>query len=167
MALDARNGAELWRTERPGEVTTWATPLIAEDGAGGQVVLPGTGKSRGYDLATGEALWSLAGMTVNTIPTPGVRDDVVYPDVNHKQHPAIYPPLAQLLFRGLATIGALVLAPLLMFILAFSLDGVENRHSLLFVTTLLAFFFGIFPSIDVMISERTIFERERMVNLKH
>ncbi len=63
-------------------------------------------------------------------------------------------------------IGALVLAPVLMFILAFSLNGVDNRHSLLFVTNLLAFFFGIFPSIDMMIGERTIYDRERMVNLK-
>jgi outer membrane protein assembly factor BamB len=78
VALDARTGEELWRTERPGEVTTWATPLIARDGAGGQVVLPGTGKRRGYDLATGEELWGLAGMTVNTIPSPVVDEGLVY-----------------------------------------------------------------------------------------
>jgi outer membrane protein assembly factor BamB len=78
VALDARTGEELWRTERPGEVTTWATPLIAPDGAGGQVILPGTGKSRGYDLATGEELWSLAGMTVNTIPSPVLDEGLVY-----------------------------------------------------------------------------------------
>ena len=55
-----------------------ATPLIAEDGAGGQVILPGTGKSRGYDLASGEELWSLAGMTVNTIPSPVLARGLVY-----------------------------------------------------------------------------------------
>jgi len=78
VALDAATGDEIWRTERPGEVTTWATPLIADDGAGGQVVLPGTGMSRGYDLASGKELWSLAGMTVNTIPSPVVSDGLVY-----------------------------------------------------------------------------------------
>ncbi len=63
-------------------------------------------------------------------------------------------------------IGAVVLAPMLMLLLASLLDGDKNRHSLLFVSTLLAFFFGIFPAIDMVISERTIYERERMVNLK-
>ncbi len=63
-------------------------------------------------------------------------------------------------------IGALILAPILMTGLAIPLQDVEKRHSLLFVATLLALFFGIFPSIDMIISEKTIYERERMVNLK-
>lgn len=63
-------------------------------------------------------------------------------------------------------IGALALAPVLMLGLAIPLDDVDKRHSLLFVATLLALFFGIFPSIDMILSERTIYERERMVNLK-
>jgi len=78
VALDGATGEEIWRTERPGEVTTWATPLIAHDGTAMQVILPGTGKSRGYDLATGEELWSLSGMTVNTIPSPVLSDGLVY-----------------------------------------------------------------------------------------
>ncbi len=63
-------------------------------------------------------------------------------------------------------IGALLLAPVLMFGLAIPLDDADKRHSLLFVASLLALFFGIFPSIDMMLSERVIYERERMVNLK-
>ncbi len=78
VALDAATGAELWRTPRPGEVTSWATPLVVEVSGRKQVVIPATGKSRGYDLATGKELWSLGGMTVNTIPTPVHRDGTVY-----------------------------------------------------------------------------------------
>jgi outer membrane protein assembly factor BamB len=78
VALDARSGEELWRTDRPGEVTTWATPLVVDDGTGTQVILPGTGKSRGYDLESGKELWSLAGMTVNTIPSPVLVDGFVF-----------------------------------------------------------------------------------------
>ncbi len=78
VALDAATGKERWRTERPGEVTSWATPLVVEVGGKPQVVVPATGKSRGYDLATGEELWSLGGMTVNTIPTPLAHGSVVY-----------------------------------------------------------------------------------------
>ena len=78
VALDRTTGRELWRTPRPGEVSSWATPLIVETKRGPQVVIPGTGKSRGYDLETGEELWSLTGMTVNVIPSPVERDGVVY-----------------------------------------------------------------------------------------
>ena len=52
--------------------------LVVRHGGREQVVLPGTGKSRGYDLADGEELWSLSGMTVNAIPSPLARDGVVY-----------------------------------------------------------------------------------------
>ena len=78
VALDAQTGEERWRQERPDEVTSWATPLVVEHGGRHQVIVPATGKSRGYDLETGEELWSLGGMTVNTIPTPVHRDGVVY-----------------------------------------------------------------------------------------
>lgn len=63
-------------------------------------------------------------------------------------------------------IGALLGAPLLMFLLASLLDKADQRHVLLFISVLLAFFFGIFPAIEMMHSERTIYNRERMVNLK-
>ena len=78
VALDADTGKERWRTRRPDEVTSWATPLIVPHGGRQQIVIPATGRSRGYDLETGREIWSVAGMTVNTIPTPVERNGVVY-----------------------------------------------------------------------------------------
>ncbi|MEM7354591.1 MAG: PQQ-binding-like beta-propeller repeat protein, partial [Acidobacteriota bacterium] len=78
VALEAATAKERWRVERPDEVTTWATPLIVEHGGRWQAVVPGTGRSRGYDLTTGEEIWSADGMTVNTIPSPVHRDGLVY-----------------------------------------------------------------------------------------
>ncbi len=78
VALDARSGKQLWRTERPDEVTSWATPLVVKAGGHHQVVVPATGRSRGYDLKTGKEIWSASGMTVNTIPTPLHHNGLVY-----------------------------------------------------------------------------------------
>lgn len=78
VVLDAATGEEIWRVERPGEPTSWATPTLVEVAGKTQIVLPGTGKSRGYDLATGEELWSISGMTTNIIPSPPVEDGVAY-----------------------------------------------------------------------------------------
>ncbi|MCH9649720.1 MAG: PQQ-like beta-propeller repeat protein [Deltaproteobacteria bacterium] len=77
VALDKRTGAELWRQPRA-EATSWATPLIVESGGKHQVVVNGTGKIRGYDLANGKILWESGGMTTNTIPSPVHKDGVVY-----------------------------------------------------------------------------------------
>ena len=74
----APTGKQRWRGGRAGVVSTWATPLIVTHDGKQQVVIPATGRSRGYDLKTGKELWSVAGMTVNTIPTPVHRKGVVY-----------------------------------------------------------------------------------------
>lgn len=78
VALDKKTGAERWRTERPGEVTSWATPVVVRNGDSAHVIVPASGQSRGYDLATGAELWRLGGMTDNVIPTPVERDGLVY-----------------------------------------------------------------------------------------
>lgn len=76
-ALDKTTGEERWRVERD-EPTTWDTPLIVQVGDTQQVIVTGTGASRGYDLESGEVIWSLGGMTTNCIPTPIHQDGRVW-----------------------------------------------------------------------------------------
>jgi len=76
-AFDKRTKKELWRQSRP-EKSNWATPLVVEVGGKPQVILTGTQASRGYDLRTGEVVWSHGGMTENCIPTPIHDQGVVY-----------------------------------------------------------------------------------------
>jgi outer membrane protein assembly factor BamB len=76
-AFDKKTGEERWRKQRD-EITAWSTPLIVPVGDRAQVITTATGASRAYDLATGEVLWSIGGMTSNCIPTPIHRDGVVY-----------------------------------------------------------------------------------------
>ena len=63
-------------------------------------------------------------------------------------------------------VGAALGAPVMMLFLALLLGKPDQRHVLLFIANLLSFFFGIFPAIEMMHSERAIYLRERMVNLK-
>lgn len=77
VALDAATGKERWRKARPDEMTSWSTPIAVEVGGRKQVVVPATGKSRGYDLATGEELWRLGGMTSNVIPSAVAIENLV------------------------------------------------------------------------------------------
>ncbi len=77
VALDKRDGKQLWKVPR-NEDTTWSTPLIVEHGGKPQVIVNATSKVRSYDLATGGELWSCAGQTANAIPSPVADADAVY-----------------------------------------------------------------------------------------
>jgi outer membrane protein assembly factor BamB len=77
VALDKRDGKELWRQQRD-EPTGWCTPLIVEHGGKKQVVVNGTNKARSYDLATGKLLWEAGGQTANAIPSAVTGHDRVY-----------------------------------------------------------------------------------------
>jgi outer membrane protein assembly factor BamB len=69
VALDKRNGNELWRTSRD-EIDTWATPLVVPVDGRHQVVVPAMNKVRAYDFETGKVVWEAPGTTMNAIPSP-------------------------------------------------------------------------------------------------
>jgi outer membrane protein assembly factor BamB len=68
MALDSKTGEELWRTKRD-EKSNWSTPYIWVNEGRTEIVTPGTGQVRSYDLS-GKLLWFLEGMSSITIATP-------------------------------------------------------------------------------------------------
>ncbi len=76
-ALDKRTGEIRWKMERD-ESTTWASPIVVEEGGKPQVIMPATNRTRGYALDTGEEIWECGGMTRNAIPTPVAADGLVY-----------------------------------------------------------------------------------------
>jgi outer membrane protein assembly factor BamB len=75
-AYDARTGKELWRVNRE-EGTNWATPFVWENEQRAEIVTPGSGKVRSYDL-DGKLLWEFVGMSSITIPTPFARHGLLY-----------------------------------------------------------------------------------------
>lgn len=77
VALDVRDGKELWRQKRD-EPTGWSTPLVIEHEGRWQVVVNGMNKVRGYDFSTGELIWQCAGTTLNAIPSPVAGQGMVF-----------------------------------------------------------------------------------------
>ncbi|HET6879744.1 MAG TPA: PQQ-binding-like beta-propeller repeat protein [Pirellulales bacterium] len=77
VALDMRTGEERWRVARQ-EVTSWATPVIVERADKAQVIVSGTNRVRGYDLATGKILWECGGLSANVVASPVSDGSVVY-----------------------------------------------------------------------------------------
>ncbi len=75
--LDKNSGDIIWQKDRD-ERTSWSTPIVVDVNGKPQIIVSATTKSRGYDLANGEVIWELGGLTVNVIPTPVYADGFVY-----------------------------------------------------------------------------------------
>jgi outer membrane protein assembly factor BamB len=76
VAIDKRDGKELWRVPRE-EIDTWATPLILEVNGRSQAIVPAMKRNRAYDLETGAIVWEGDGLTMNPIPSPVHADGFV------------------------------------------------------------------------------------------
>lgn len=76
MALDKKTGKTIWEVTRD-EKSNWATPFVWENGTRTEIVTPGTGRVRSYDL-DGKLLWEFGGMSSIAIPTPFTRHGLLY-----------------------------------------------------------------------------------------
>ncbi len=88
-ALNIDTGDELWRTPRD-EVPTWSTPTVAVGKDRTQVICNGYKQIAGYDLNTGEQLWSLVGGGDIPVPTPVVANGLIYITNAHGRMAPIY-----------------------------------------------------------------------------
>ena len=83
-AYDVKTGKELWKTKRD-EYPGWCTPNIYTNAGKTYVVLNGYKNRGGYDLATGDEVWKMAGGGDIQIPTPVVGNDMIYFNSAHGQ----------------------------------------------------------------------------------
>lgn len=76
LALNKETGEEIWRISRE-EDSNWATPYIWENEQRTEIITPGTGAVRSYDL-DGNPLWETSGMSRIAIPTPFSEFGLLY-----------------------------------------------------------------------------------------
>ncbi|MCA8985522.1 MAG: PQQ-binding-like beta-propeller repeat protein [Planctomycetaceae bacterium] len=76
LALDAETGKEVWKTLRD-EKSNWATPYVWQNELRTEIVTPGSGAVRSYNLE-GKLLWSLKGMSSITIATPYAANGLLF-----------------------------------------------------------------------------------------
>src|SRR5262249_51065073 len=92
FALDARTGQPRRKASRA-EPTSWATPLVVTHQGQTQIVVSGTKRARGYDLASGKVLWECGPLTINAIPSPVSAGGVAYCMSNYGEAAAYAVPL--------------------------------------------------------------------------
>ncbi len=69
FAFNKSTGEQLWRKDRD-EVTSWATPAVADVDGKTQVIVSATKLIRSYDAKTGDLIWQCGGQVRNVIPSP-------------------------------------------------------------------------------------------------
>lgn len=79
LAVDARSGKTLWKTDRPGFVRGFATPLVLQQGDNGVVVVAGNNRVIAYNLNDGSETWSARGLPgYDVCPTPVGGNGLVF-----------------------------------------------------------------------------------------
>lgn len=75
IALDAKRGRTIWKTERE-ELPSWGTPTVVATKGRTELVTNGSNFIKGYDFGTGKELWRLGGSSKITAPTPVHADGI-------------------------------------------------------------------------------------------
>ena len=76
IALQKDTGKEVWKTPRE-EKSNWSNPYVWENKQRTEIIVPGSGRTRSYDLS-GKEIWSFKGMSSITIATPYSHDGLLY-----------------------------------------------------------------------------------------
>ena len=77
VALRRDNGAQVWRTPRPANIS-YSSPVVAHVAGKDQLFLSGGDQVASFDPATGNPLWSAKGTTAATCGTAVWDDDHVF-----------------------------------------------------------------------------------------
>jgi len=79
VALDKNNGKEKWRSNRPGRLESYATPMLYPDSKKPEALIVfGSAWIDAYDPATGKILWAMSELPVGPISSPVAVGDTLY-----------------------------------------------------------------------------------------
>ena len=71
LAVDKTTGKNKWKADRESR-NSWTTPIVTQRCGIEQIVVSSNGSVDGYDAGSGKLLWTVGGVTGNTIPSPAM-----------------------------------------------------------------------------------------------
>jgi len=87
LALDSETGAVRWKADASTGETSYSTPLVVDVGGTTEIVVNSSAGVSGHDLSTGARLWHIAETNRFPVPTPLVRDGVIYTSRGYRSSP--------------------------------------------------------------------------------
>ena len=76
LSLNKKNGETNWKTDRESGVA-WTSPVVADRNGTPEIIVSARGTVKGYQGLTGKLLWTMSGISGNTIPSASVHEDYV------------------------------------------------------------------------------------------
>jgi outer membrane protein assembly factor BamB len=78
LALDVGTGKVIWETARPDATGSFGTPVVWKNEGVEEIVMPGSIRLKGYELATGRERWVVDGMVGFACTTPAIGDGMLF-----------------------------------------------------------------------------------------
>ena len=74
LAVDPKTGKTIWKADRPDNVHSFSTPIAHEH----QLIVPGSYQLDAYDIATGNVVWRVGGLTYQVKSVPVIHGETLY-----------------------------------------------------------------------------------------
>jgi outer membrane protein assembly factor BamB len=87
LALDARSGAERWKTDRGAGRVSFSTPLVVTGAGGDELIVNSSERVDAYDPATGRLLWYADAQRQSPIPSAVFHGGVIYMTRGYRNSP--------------------------------------------------------------------------------
>lgn len=78
LAVDARSGKDIWKTERPQFRRSFASPFVWRNRERSELIVPGSIFLKSYDLGTGAELWTYEGTSRVATSTPTGNEEMLF-----------------------------------------------------------------------------------------
>lgn len=98
LSLDAATGETIWETPRTSDVS-WASPLLAEVDGQFQLILLGNPDFGGYDIQSGQKLWSVDVMSGEVGVSPAYGGGLVFAANEYATMVAVNPSTGEILWQ--------------------------------------------------------------------
>ena len=87
VALDKRNGKQLWKTDRGKDRRSYTTPFLVSGPGGDQLIINSSQRIDAISPTTGELLWHVGEENRVPVPTPVYSDGVLYTSRGYNSGP--------------------------------------------------------------------------------
>jgi outer membrane protein assembly factor BamB len=87
LAVDKRNGKDLWKADRGKGRSSYSTPFVVSTGTGAEVIVNSSERVDAYDASTGQFLWHIGGPNRFPIPMPVFHDGIIYMTRGYRSGP--------------------------------------------------------------------------------
>lgn len=78
IAVSQQTGKTIWKTPRPGQTRSYATPILWDNGDAKQVIVAGALKLTAYSLVDGKPIWWVNSLSRIMDSTPVISNGLIY-----------------------------------------------------------------------------------------